>query len=117
MMPSFPLGVDILEWKKAGEFYRLHRDRLSNWLTADEKKFIASKQKPHEAFAMIFAAKEAVSKALGISAAGPEALKAIQLKPNTAKKFRILDHKALEVTVRRHRRHVVACCHSSQATL
>ncbi len=110
MKPSFPLGVDILEWKKAGEFYRLHRDRLANWLTADEKKFIASNRKPHEAFAMIFAAKEAVSKALGIRVAGPEALKAIRLKPNTARQFRILGHKALQVTVRRHRHHVVACC-------
>ncbi len=110
MRPSFPLGVDILEWKKAGEFYRLHRDRLTHWLTTDEKKFIAGKKKPHEAFAMIFAAKEAVSKALGIRVSGPDALKAIHLKPRTSRKFHILNHAALEVTLSRHPRYVVACC-------
>ena len=115
MKPSFPLGVDILEWKKAGDFYRLHQQRLSDWLTADEKKFVAGRQKPHEGFAMIFAAKEAASKALGLRAAGPEALRRIRLKPRNSRKFSVLKHASLEVTVSRHRRHVVACCHSTKA--
>ena len=115
MKPSFPLGVDILEWKKAGDFYRLHQHRLSDWLTADEKKFVAGRQKPYEGFAMIFAAKEAASKALGLSAAGPEALRSIRLKPRNSRKFSVLKHTLLEVTVSRHRRHVVACCHSAKA--
>ena len=110
MKPSFPLGVDILEWKKAGEFYRRHHDRLADWLTTDEKKFVAARQKPYEGFAMIFAAKEAASKALGIRAAGPEMLRSIRLKPRSSRSFSILKHSSLEVTVSRHRRHVVACC-------
>ena len=115
MKTSFPLGVDILEWKKAGAFYRSHRNRLSTWLTADERNFIENEKRPQEAFAMIFAAKEAVSKALGVRALGPDALRRIRLKPRNSSKFSILKHSSLEVTVSRHRRHVVACCHPSKA--
>ncbi len=115
MKPSFPLGVDILEWKKAGAFYRSHRNRLSTWLTADEKNFIENKNRPQEAFAMIFAAKEAVSKALGVRALGPEALRRIRLVPSTSRTFRVAGRASLAVTVSRHRRHVVACCHSTGA--
>lgn len=113
MKPSFPLGVDILEWKKAAAFYRLHQERLSSWLTDDEKNFIENKKNPSEAFAMIFAAKEAVSKAMGVRASGPEALRKIRLEPRNARQFRVAGRKSLEVTVSRHRRHVVACCHSA----
>lgn len=101
MKPSHPLGVDILEWKKARSFYKTHSARLAEWLSEDERRFVEKKQKPHEAFAMIFAAREAVFKALGEERG---------LVPVSSGRFAVRGKKNLEVTVRRHRRHVVACC-------
>ena len=115
MKPSFFLGVDILEWKKAEVFYGMHQDRLSEWLSADERKFVSEGKKPHEAFAMVFAAKEAVSKALGLSVSGSEALRNIRLKAKKTGGFLVAGKKSLEITLRRHSQHVVACCHSSDA--
>lgn len=101
MKPSHPLGVDILEWKKARAFYRTHSARLNEWLNADERRFVENKNKPHEAFAMVFAAKEAAFKALG---------KECGLVPVSSRVFKVEGRPRLEVTVHRHRRHVVACC-------
>lgn len=115
MKPSFLLGVDILEWKKARAFYRIHKDRLGQWLSDAERAFVESRPKPHEAFATIFAAKEAAFKAIGAAAVGPEALRRIRLEPKAAGRFVVLGRGKLEVTIRRHRNHVVACCHPSKA--
>ena len=103
MKPSSPLGVDILEWKKARSFYQRHRGRLERWLTPVERRFIDNKDKPHEAFAMIFAAREAAFKALG---------KDCRIVPLSGTRFGVAGRAKLEVTVSRHRRHVVACCRS-----
>ncbi len=115
MKPSFLLGVDILEWKKARAFYRAHRSRLNQWLTNEERKFIDTRAKPYEAFAMIFAAKEAVFKAVGEAGIGPEALRRIHLEPRAAGRFGVVDHAKLEVLIRRYRGHVVACCYTDKS--
>ena len=101
MKVSLPLGVDILEWKKARSFYRTHRDRLSDWLTNEERRFVEKKEKPHEAFAMIFAAKEAAFKAFG---------RECRLVPVSSRLFGVEGRSRVAITVHRHRRHVVACC-------
>lgn len=113
--PSFLLGVDILEWKKARSFYLAHRERLHRWLSPEERRFVETRQRPHEAFAMIFAAKEAAFKAIGRSGLGPDLLRRIKLEPRPAGRFGVEGHAKLEVTIRRHRRHVVACCHPAGA--
>jgi phosphopantetheine--protein transferase-like protein len=115
MKPSFLLGVDILEWKKARSFYRAHGERLGAWLSEAERDFVETKTKPHEAFAMIFAAKEAVLKALGAQTVGPDALRSIRLVPRRAGKFGVIGRSRLEVRIRRHQKHVVACCQSKQS--
>ena len=112
MKASFPIGVDILEWKKARSFYRAHRERLDQWLTQEERSFVKKRSKPYEAFAMLFAAKEAVFKAVGARGFGPDALRRIRLEPQTQGRFKVVDHARLEVAIRRHRRHVVACCYT-----
>lgn len=112
MKPSFLLGVDILEWKRARSFYQAHRGRLGGWLTDKERDFVEKQPRPYEAFAMVFAAKEAVLKALGIFALGPAALGRIRLVPRASGKFGVLGRSRLKITLRRHRRHVIACCRS-----
>ena len=116
MKTSLPIGVDILEWKKARSFYREHRKRLGQWLTREERSFVEGRPKPDEAFAMIFAAKEAVFKAIGSSSTGPEALRKIRLLPQAQGRFKVLDHSKLQVSTLRHRRHVVACCYRSKVS-
>jgi phosphopantetheine--protein transferase-like protein len=111
MTPSLPLGVDILEWKKARSFYETHRLRLSEWLTDAERKFVEEKKHPHQAFAVVFAAKEAAYKAIGKNGLGPDAIRRVSLVPRSLRKFSVAKNPSLEVTVRHHRRHVVAFCH------
>ena len=77
------------------------------WLTAEERRFVEKKEKPHEAFAMIFAAREAAFKALG---------KECRVVPLSSRRFALRGHSKLEVTVSRHRRHVVACCRPVKAS-
>jgi phosphopantetheine--protein transferase-like protein len=102
MKRSIPLGVDILEWKKAKAFYEKHSRRLGSWLTSEERLFVEKKDKPHEAFAMIFAAREAAFKALG---------RECRVVPVSSTRFAVRDRSKLRVTVSRHRRHVVACAY------
>lgn len=107
-----PLGVDIVEWKKAKAFYETHRGRLGSFLTAQERRFVENGRKPYEALAMIFAAKEAVFKALGASWMGTDGFRRIKVRPVSSKTFsyRPSRGKALRITFKKSSRHVLACC-------
>ena len=112
------IGVDVLEWKKAGFFYGNHRDRLGTLLHPNELTFVKTSAKPPEAFALIFSAKEAVFKALGASFMGVSGFREIQLFPMKNFSFRLsgrLRKNApigvpFRVSFKKTRYHVVASC-------
>ena len=106
MKISHPLGVDILEWKKARAFYDRHSGKIASMLAPSERRFVNRTRRPDRAFAMIFAAQEAAFKAVG---------KPCRILPRSAERFEVLNHPQLEGILRETRRHVVACCHALQS--
>ena len=112
MKASLPLGVDILEWKKARAFYRAHRDRLDSLFTSAERDLILRSRRPIEAFARIFCAKEAVFKATERAWLGVHGFKRLCLKrKGRAFSFRERSGaRELVVTFQRTKRHLVALC-------
>lgn len=67
---GFPIGVDLVEIRKARVFYETHKDHLRAFFTAGEIQKIRQSKKPHEKLAVYLAAKEAVFKALRARRAG-----------------------------------------------
>ena len=61
---DFPLGIDLVEIKKAKSFYILHKNRLATFFSGEEISYIEKNKKPYEALAVLLAAKEATFKAL-----------------------------------------------------
>ena len=124
MSSTFPLGVDILEWKKAAAFYGNHRDRLGALFHPNELAFVRHSAKPKKAFALVFSAKEAVFKALGGSFMGISGFRDIQLFPKKNFSFKLkgrlkknsLLGPSLKVSFKKTRRHVVATCHPGSLT-
>jgi phosphopantetheine--protein transferase-like protein len=110
--PQLSGGVDIVEWKKAKAFYETHHEKLGSFLSPEERRFVEKKHKPYEGLAMIFAAKGAVFKTLGLSWMGPEGFRRIQVRPVSSKKFYFLPTKGQKLVVlfKKSRHHVVACC-------
>ncbi|MEI8344703.1 MAG: 4'-phosphopantetheinyl transferase superfamily protein [Candidatus Omnitrophota bacterium] len=73
------LGVDLVEFERAGEFYRSNKNCLGDFLSRSEKRFVDGSSRPHEALALLLAAKEAVFKALDLPWMGTEGFKAIRI--------------------------------------
>ena len=119
MSPLLPLGVDILELKKASAFYSRHRARLSTLFHPGELAFVTASAKPSEAFAFVFAAKEAVFKALDAPYLGIEGFRDIHLFPKKNFSFRLSGRlkkklsfsSALKISFRKTKRHLIATCH------
>ena len=120
MNAAWPLGVDMLEWKKAKAFYDAHREKLARFLCPTEMVFVRTSRKPYKSLAMILSAKEAVFKTLGISWMGLSGFRCIQILPGKSRfSFRLkgdlqkkLSRKTLlEISFAKSRRHVVATCH------
>ncbi len=111
-LSELSVGVDIIEWKKAKAFYQMHHEKLSLFLHAAEMRFVEKERRPYEALAMIFAAKEAVFKALGGSWMGPEGFRRIKIRPISFKTFssHCPEGRKLQITFQKSRHHVVACC-------
>ena len=118
MSPTLPLGVDILEWKKAGGFYREHRLRLGSLLYPQELAFVRRSRRPTQAFAQVFSAKEAVFKALGASWMGVSGFKEIEIFPQKRFSFRLkgalkknfTQKVPLKISFKKNRRCIVALC-------
>ena len=89
MDPTYPLGVDILEWNKARAFYREHRGRLEELLYPAELAYVRASAEPEKAFALVFSAKEAVFKALGASWMGVSGFRGVQVFPEKDFSFRL----------------------------
>ena len=60
----FPLGVDLVDTRKAKSFYQTHKDDLDSFFSLEEISKIKKSPKPHKRLAIYLAAKEAVYKAL-----------------------------------------------------
>ena len=81
-MPSFTddsLGVDIVELKKAKDFYRRHKKRLGSFFCPAEIRYIQPKSRnPHVRLAEVLAAKEAFFKSRGEHWMGPSGFESIR---------------------------------------
>ena len=84
---SFPLGIDLIELKKAKIFYQTHKKRLNSFLSNKEIRYINKSSRPHEALGVLLAAKEAVFKALSPSGTGIAAFRNIEISPGQKDKF------------------------------
>jgi phosphopantetheinyl transferase (holo-ACP synthase) len=120
MNAAWPLGVDMLEWKKAEAFYKEHRGKLASFLCPEEVTYVKSSRKPHESLAMILSAKEAVFKTLDLPWMGISGFESIQILPS--KKWysfrlkkplqkKITREIPLAISFIKNRSHIIAYCH------
>ncbi len=65
------VGVDLIETERAERFVRSHPDGVARFLTPQENLLLRRARRRGLAFAFLFAAKEAASKAVGQSLSGP----------------------------------------------
>lgn len=65
------VGVDVVDLKRAQRFIRQHSRNLRSFFLPHEYSRLLKSRSKCRAFALLFAAKEAVSKALGVSIAHP----------------------------------------------
>ena len=86
---KLPLGIDIVEVKKAKSFYAAHGHNLASLFFPDEVRRIRRSKAPHETLALFFAAKEAVFKAMGREWMGREGFKKIHIFPGKSRTFGI----------------------------
>ena len=112
---SCPLGIDLVELKKARRFYLSSRRDLENYFTPGEVRFMRKHHRPHEALAEILAGKEALFKALPASGRmGFEGLRTIRIVPKkTHWDFRVPRSSAAflkktRLSIHRHKHYVVA---------
>jgi phosphopantetheine--protein transferase-like protein len=111
---KLPIGVDILEWKKASAFYAKHRLRLGAMFSPPERRLVERSKDPERKFAMLFAAKEAAFKARGGAWMGVSGFRRIRLSERSPLRFRVAGRGSLEVKLQKERGHVIACCYSSK---
>lgn len=65
------VGIDVVELARASRFIRAHKRDLKNFFLPSEYRCFSRSRSKAKAFALLFASKEAVSKALGVSIAHP----------------------------------------------
>ena len=65
------VGIDLVEIARASRFVLLHHKKLETFLTPSEYRLFSKSKSKVECFALLFAAKEAASKALGITLTHP----------------------------------------------
>ena len=112
---SFPLGIDLVELKKAKSFYNTHKHRLNSFFSSKEISYIQKALWPHEALGILLAAKEAVFKALPRTGAGIAAFRNIEIQPERGGRFSFCSVKTgkrskLEFTVLKNKRYVIVQC-------
>ena len=111
----FPLGIDLIEIKKAKRLYEFHKDRLGSFFSPREITYIERSRKPHENFAVLLALKEAVFKAELRFGTGLAVFRNIEMIPRNKKKFSMrLNEKPKKVNYKffilRNKKYVVAQC-------
>ena len=73
------VGVDLVEIERAGRLVRRHPGGVERFLNPSETKLFQRARQKDLAFALIFAAKEAASKSVGVSLAAPGLFRAFQV--------------------------------------
>ncbi len=111
------LGIDLIEFKKAKDFYKHHQNRLASFFSEKEISYIGHGAEAYRKLAGLLAAKEAAFKASGKTWMGPEGFAAIRLTPPTGKKnfFSVKkssqSKEALKIFLtQQHKKYVVAQC-------
>jgi phosphopantetheine--protein transferase-like protein len=74
-MASRGVGIDILEISRARKFLKAHGKSLNRFLAPSEHRLYLRSKSRLKSFALIFSAKEAVSKALKLTIHHPAAMK------------------------------------------
>lgn len=77
--PRPSLGVDLVEMKRARDFYRAHKTRLPEFFSAPELSYVRASRRPYERVAALLAAKEAAFKASGRAWMGISGFRSIRL--------------------------------------
>lgn len=65
------VGVDLIETERAERFLASHPDGVARFLSASEYRLLRAARNRTLAFALLFAVKEAASKAAGVPLSGP----------------------------------------------
>ncbi len=112
---SFPLGIDLIEIKKAKIFYQIHKDHLNSFFSDKEVHYIQKSNKRAEALGVLLAAKEAVFKALPRNGSGMIAFRNVEILPGHHDRFSFRMEKAgkngrLRFAVIKHRKYVIVQC-------
>ena len=98
---SSPLGVDLIEIKKAKRFYKSHEDRLDSFFSSREIAYLKESGRPYENLAILLASKEAAFKAVPRLGTGLAAFR------NADGIFR---KNGLKFSILRHNKYVVVQC-------
>jgi len=69
------LGIDVVDVDRASRFIRAHRSRLKSFLLPQEYHQFERSRYKTRFFALLFSAKEAVSKSLGVAVTHPQAFR------------------------------------------
>lgn len=75
------VGIDAVELERAARFVRSHAARLRSFFLPREYRFFSRSRRRSRDFALLFAAKEACSKAAGVSVAHPRAFRQFSITP------------------------------------
>ena len=78
--PPKGIGVDLVDLSRARRFVRAHRSRLNSFFLPAECRIVARSAFPVRAFGVLFAAKEAVSKSLGVPVRHPGQLRDFEIR-------------------------------------
>lgn len=104
------LGVDLVEIRRARQFYQIHGPRLGSLFDTSEISFIRSQRVPHVGLAQLVAVKEAVFKAAVAKGAGLEAFRRIHVRVRGNVFSATVGRRKLRVRVWEEKNFVVAQC-------
>jgi len=82
-----PLGIDLIEIKKAKSFYAANQRYLGSFFSDREIRYIRGGKRPYVKLAVLLAAKEAVFKAMRKDWMGTEGFRKINIVPAGCKNF------------------------------
>lgn len=91
------VGTDILEIERIKNIMLRHPNFIRRFYTASEREYILGKNFPYSTAAAIFAAKEAVSKALGTGFIGITFVDVEVLHDSLGKPYLVLHGKAKDI--------------------
>jgi len=76
----YGIGVDLVEWDRASRMVRRHACSLQRILTPHEAALFRRSRLKAKSFAVLFSAKEAASKAIGLTVSHPAVLSRFEVR-------------------------------------